>query len=142
MTRLILELDCAAEHDELDTMARAMARSIQNTLGYVVRGVRIEDDADVPQESVLEEAQRLVYGPRQAAYGPPEQDFARTAKIWTGVLMLKLREGVEIDASDVALCMIGVKMSRESNCPKRDNRVDMAGYTGCLDRVARARGEK
>jgi hypothetical protein len=31
--------------------------------------------------------------------------------------------------------MVGVKMSREVNRPKRDNRVDMAGYTGTLELV-------
>jgi hypothetical protein len=31
--------------------------------------------------------------------------------------------------------MIGVKMSRECNRPKRDNRVDLAGYAETLDMV-------
>lgn len=142
MTRLILDLDCSAEHDDLDQMARSMARSIEHELGYTVRGVRIEDDANETTETELEEAQRILYGPRQANYGPPEQDFARTAKIWTGILMLKLQKGVEIAPEDVALCMMGVKMSREAHKAARDNRTDMIGYAACLCRVVAARTGK
>jgi hypothetical protein len=43
----------------------------------------------------------------------------------------------------VALCMIGVKMSREAFRHKRDNIVDMHGYLLTLDDVVqeRRRGE-
>jgi hypothetical protein len=35
--------------------------------------------------------------------------------------------------------MIGVKMSRECNKPKRDNRIDIAGYAEALDMVVNYR---
>ena len=35
--------------------------------------------------------------------------------------------------------MTGVKISREVNQPKRDNRTDGAGYWGCLDKVVEER---
>lgn len=85
--------------------------------------------------SILEEAQRLVHGHRGDDYGHPADDFAKTAKIWTGILMPKLLPGVEISVDDVPMCMIGVKLSREVNKPKRDNRVDGAGYFETLDMV-------
>ncbi len=81
------------------------------------------------ENSVLEEAQNLVYGERNVDYGHPYDDFKRTAMIWSAVL------GCPISARQVALCMIGVKISRECNAPKRDNRVDMAGYAETLNRV-------
>lgn len=87
------------------------------------------------KESILQEADRLVNGARQASYGRPLDDFKKTAKIWTGVLLEKLKDGVEISPRDVPLCMVGVKMSREVNRPKRDNRTDGAGYWQTLDMV-------
>ncbi len=73
-------------------------------------------------ENILKEADRIVGGDRAAAYGHPREDFARTAQIWSAVL------GFPVPVEKVALCMIGVKMSRQCNAAKRDNWVDMAGY--------------
>jgi len=79
--------------------------------------------------TILEEAQQAVYGARQEAYGHPFDDFSRTAKIWSAIL------GVEVTPAQVALCMVGVKISRECNRPGRDNLVDGAGYWATLELV-------
>ena len=92
-------------------------------------------------ETILQEAQRLVHGDRQGSYGHPIDDFTKTAKIWTGILLPKLLPGVEIEAEDVPLCMVGVKLSREVNKPKRDNLVDGAGYFETLSLVRTRRAE-
>ena len=81
-------------------------------------------------KTILQEAQRLVHGPRQASYGHPFEDFSRTGRIWGAILGLP-----NIPPDKVALCLIGVKISRETNASKRDNRVDMAGYAEALDLV-------
>lgn len=39
-----------------------------------------------PDESALEEAQRLVHGARGDAYGHPADDFARTGRIWGAII--------------------------------------------------------
>ncbi len=83
-------------------------------------------------ETVLEEAQRLVTGDRGDAYGHPLDDFSRTAALWTALLADKLLPGAEITAQDAIRCMIAVKLSRDVNAPKRDNRTDIAGYALCL----------
>lgn len=85
--------------------------------------------------SVALEAHDLVYGDRQGDYGHPREDFTRTAILWTGLLQHKLADGAYIDAEDIGRCMIAVKLSRDVNSPKRDNRVDMAGYAITLDRL-------
>lgn len=84
-------------------------------------------------ETILQEAQRLVHGDRQADYGHPLDDFSKTALIWQVIL------GVPVTPEQVALCMVGVKISRECNKPKRDNRVDGCGYFATLDMVIEER---
>ena len=90
-------------------------------------------------ETILEEAQRLVHGARGSDYGHPLDDFTKTARLWEVIL------GVEVSPEQVALCMMGVKISRELNAPKRDNMVDLAGYAETLrmvieEREIRAKG--
>ena len=95
------------------------------------------DDTDSPTStSVLLEAQRAVYGDRQADYGHPREDFTRQAILWTGLLQHKLADGEYIEAEDIARCMVAVKLARDVHSPKRDNRVDGAGYFLTLDRLA------
>lgn len=86
-------------------------------------------DQPVEVKSILTEAHELVHGNRGEDYGHPYRDFSRTAKIWSAIL------GIDVTPEQVALCMIGVKISRECNKPKRDNRVDIAGYVETLDMV-------
>lgn len=86
-------------------------------------------------ETILEEAQRLVHGDRGDSYGHPMDDFTRTGKFWAPILGLE-----EVTPEQVALCMTTLKISRELNKPKRDNRVDAAGYLETLDMI-RARRE-
>jgi hypothetical protein len=93
------------------------------------------NEAGDSAESILDEAARLVGGDRQSDYGHPFHDFSRTALIWTGLFLDKLKPGEQFTARDVPLAMNGIKMSREANKPKRDNRVDGAGYWQTLDMV-------
>lgn len=81
-------------------------------------------------ENILEEANRLVHGDRQAAYGHPIDDFTRTGRMWAAIL------GVEdVTPEHVGLCMVAVKLSRQVNAPKRDNLVDAAGYAATVAMV-------
>lgn len=86
-------------------------------------------------ETCVQEAQRLVYGDRGRDYGHPLDDYERTAAIWTALLGDKLRFGETISAEDAVRCMVAVKLSRDVHAEKRDNRVDMAGYAECLQRI-------
>ena len=79
--------------------------------------------------TILEEAQGLVYGDRQASYGHPLDDFSRTAKMWEAIL------GCAVSPEQVGLCMCAVKISRQLNRPKRDNLVDLAGYAATVELV-------
>lgn len=84
-------------------------------------------------DSILLEAHALVHGPRQHAYGHPANDFSRTAALANTLLAGKLR--ADLDARDVALFMVCVKLSRQVNKHGRDNLVDAAGYLETLRMV-------
>ena len=88
-------------------------------------------------ETVLEEAQRIIHGDRPAAYGHPLDDFARTGRLWGAVLGIH-----DVPAETVALMLAMVKVSRQVNLPKRDNLVDLVGYTGCIERIERERARR
>jgi len=85
-------------------------------------------------ESVLQEAERLIHGDRQADYGHPIDDFRRTGRMWGAIL------GTEpIEPETVALMMVALKISRECNHPKRDNIVDGCGYFGTVEMIQNER---
>lgn len=97
-----------------------------------------------PKESVLQEAQRLVHGDRGAAYGHPFFDYRCTGKVWAGLLehwlhgigfLDDLQEFPTIPPRIAAEMMIGMKLSREMNKSKRDNRTDSAGYAECAQMI-------
>lgn len=86
-------------------------------------------------KSILEEAQEITTNNRQSDYGHPSEDFDATAKIWNVIIKRRHKINIELTAEDVALMMIGLKLSRECNKHKRDNRVDMIGYVNTLEMV-------
>lgn len=90
------------------------------------------------KETILEEAQRLVYGPRQASYGHPFDDFSRTGRLWGAILGIE-----DISPEKVALCMAALKASRLVESPSHhDSQVDLAGYAGTYALVRERREEK
>ncbi|MEM9588988.1 MAG: DUF6378 domain-containing protein [Planctomycetota bacterium] len=92
---------------------------------------RYEPVDNVQDLDVLEEALKITQGDRQAQYGPPDQDFRRTAEMWNGLFSDGLKEGWRFEPVHVALAMVCLKASREMHQRKRDNFVDMAGYARC-----------
>jgi hypothetical protein len=98
-------------------------------LDSLLAAVRAEPDQP---ESILDEARRITGGDRQAQYGPPDQDFRRTAAMWTGLFGDLLKDGARFEPKDVAKAMILLKLSRLMHSAKRDSVVDIAGYAHCL----------
>lgn len=82
--------------------------------------------------SILQEADKIVNGDRQADYSDPVENFTHIAEIASAIL----RE--DITASDCCVVMMAVKIAREQYKHKRDNLVDLAGYTEILYRINEA----
>ncbi len=81
-------------------------------------------------------AANLVTGDRQEDYGHPLDDFTRAGKIWEAIL------GFPVTAEQVALCMVGIKISRQTNTPKLDNVIDGIGYFLTLAMVQEEKAER
>lgn len=80
-------------------------------------------------KTILEQAQSIVYGDRQDAYGNVTDNFSNIAKLWSVVI------GKDITAEQVALCMVQVKVARQLHKPGRDNLVDGAGYFATIEKM-------
>ena len=83
--------------------------------------------------SILDIAKQITHGDRQAAYGPPDQDFRRTADMMNALFADLLKDGVKFQPQHVAMMMILIKLSRQRHQQKQDNWIDIAGYAHCGD---------
>lgn len=89
------------------------------------------------------EAVRIVTGARRAAYGKPEKNFERIARLWEahfvniGLLPEAGPSGPRILPRDVAAMMRLMKEARLAETPDhRDSYVDLVGYALCGAEVA------
>jgi hypothetical protein len=83
----------------------------------------------VPKETVLQEANRLVYGDRAADYGGALTEAEKVAAGWRVIL------GADVEPEHYPLCMAWLKIVRQTNKAKRDNLVDLAGYAGVAEKI-------
>jgi len=84
-------------------------------------------ETTVLRVEALREAARIISGERNNQYGNPEDNFERTAKIWSVIL------GIKITNEDVAMMMVGLKVARYASKSgfQPDTWVDIAGYAAC-----------
>lgn len=79
--------------------------------------------SDPVRSEILVEADRTINGQRAQDYGEASASFERVAAIWSAIL------GAPVTAPQVALCMVGLKVSRAITTPDhRDSYVDICGY--------------
>lgn len=86
-----------------------------------------EESKPLLRIELLREAASIIAGERNKNYGEPEDNFGRTAKIWSVIL------GMDVTPEDVAMCMVGLKVARYGNRGsfQPDTWRDIAGYAGC-----------
>ena len=71
----------------------------------------------------LDQAEKLINGPRAKEYGPAKFNHERIARIWSVIL------DREVTAQEVVACMVGVKLARLAETIEHDDSwVDIIGY--------------
>jgi hypothetical protein len=76
-------------------------------------------------ESILVEAEGLINGDRQAAYGSPVDNFTRWANLCKASDRPEIRS---LTPADLCMVMVLGKIARETNTHRRDNLTDAAAY--------------
>lgn len=72
--------------------------------------------------TVLDQAKKIVSGPRKKSYGPPQESLSKIASLWSTYL------GQEIGGEDVCMLMTLLKVARFQKGKDEDSLVDIAGY--------------
>lgn len=80
-------------------------------------------------EGVLEEALRITSIDRRTAYDAATPNHQRIAGAWNWYLGARKEPNALISPKDVSMMMLLLKVAREVNNPRRDNLVDIAGYS-------------
>lgn len=89
------------------------------------------------RSDILDEAKKCITGQREDDYGSPEDNFCVIADLWSAYVSSACNVDIIIDAKDVALMMVLLKIARASNKHyKGDNFIDMAGYAACAGEIA------
>jgi hypothetical protein len=117
-----------ALRDQLDLLGRLRQGKTPHTFELEAATQSIEAALNgiaepIAAESIAEEAQRLVNGPRQADYGDPKENFER----WQAIC--KTAFGIDVSTKELVNIMKAGKLARNLQRPKRDNNVDYIGYS-------------
>ena len=86
---------------------------------------------------ILEKAKDLITGDRNETHGDAFQNHAEIAEFWNIYLDKKLQPMASITAEDVALMMVLMKISRNTQGKKNnlDNFIDMCGYSAIAGEI-------
>jgi hypothetical protein len=87
---------------------------------------------DNTHDGLINDANRIISGDRNAVYGDAGEDFTRTGKMWAAILGLDA-----VRPEQVALCMTALKIGRLCETPgHRDGWVDGIGYLALGGEIA------
>ena len=89
------------------------------------------------KEEILKKAKELITGDRNDTHGDAFQNHAEIAEFWNIFLDKKLQPMASITAEDVALMMVLLKISRNTQGKKNnlDNFIDMCGYAAIAGEI-------
>lgn len=91
------------------------------------------------KDTILSEAEAIIYGDREETYGTPSVNLDNIAKQWSlylNQLFPEMDITIQLCAEDVCWMMVQLKMMRQLNSYKRDNLVDAIGYIGLIERLS------
>ena len=89
------------------------------------------------KEEILAEASRIISRDRNLSHGDAFENHAEIAEFWNIFLDKKLQPMASITAEDVALMMVLLKISRNTQGKKNnmDNFIDMCGYAAIAGEI-------
>ena len=92
---------------------------------------------NMTKEEILKKAKDLITGDRNETHGDTFQNHAEIAEFWNIFLDKKLQPMASITAEDVALMMVLMKISRNTQGKKNnlDNFIDMCGYAAIAGEI-------
>ena len=92
---------------------------------------------NMTKEEILKKARDLITGDRNETHGDAFQNHAEIAEFWNIFLDKKLQPMANITAEDVALMMVLMKISRNTQGKKNnlDNFIDMCGYAAIAGEI-------
>lgn len=94
-----------------------------------VAEAKLDETAPDIEETIADEAKRIVAGARRGAYGKPEQNFERIARFWQAYFENTGRPEAKITAADVSPMLRLMKEARLCETPDHyDSHVDLVGY--------------
>ncbi len=102
----------------------------------------------MPKKNILEEALEITSNDRNHDYGEPIENHRRTMKFWKDYLdeIYLRRTGfyIEFPLTEEDICWLNIlqKIAREIQLPKRDNKVDTAGWARNVEMIEDGRQEE
>jgi hypothetical protein len=82
--------------------------------------------------NILEQADKIINHrseEKERMYGPFEDSMEKAAQL------ASIITGKNIEAKDMYICMVAIKLSRESYAHKEDNLLDCVAYLGALNNI-------
>lgn len=101
--------------------------------GYDLRKDKMDvifEEIKTENKSILSEAEEIVNGNRQSDYGDAANNFHRIANI-----VNSMYPQLNINAQQCCAVLMAVKLIREGFRHKRDNLVDLCGYTHIMNEI-------
>jgi len=91
------------------------------------------------EDSILQEAEKIINGERQDNYGKPEDSFKIISDFWNVYIRHKIGIEVPLESIDIAHMMALFKVARMlGQKSSRDNYTDACGYLAiAADRLTR-----
>ena len=95
-------------------------------------------EEEIPSKGTTHEPryQNDILNERGKQYGDALLTHQMIGKIWTGILLDKLKPGMEIEPHEVTVCMDGLKSARLIRNPRlKDSYTDKPGYTELTETI-------
>ena len=95
-------------------------------------------EEEIPSNETTHEPryQNDILNERGKQYGDALLTHQMIGKIWTGILLAKLKPGMEIEPHEVTVCLDGLKSARLIQNPRlKDSYTDKPGYTELTETI-------